>query len=171
MKYGLSGEDIINYMSHVLNGETLQVTITKERLPTGEVTENPHYDWAKTGVPFLNNKGIQAITVVMYSMLNRNTYLSNMEVQKAMDLSRQLLLSINKKLFLSTCYNRNEYDLRPDNYELILSQLTNILVSAILRPVDEGERKFYSKVTQEVRQVIDSSRGDSQQNSSGFFGK
>lgn len=165
-----------------------------KQLPNGETYSVPKLVWVKVSKPLLNEEGIQQITSILYSFLNRSVFLSNLSELRTMTLARRILLSVNKKLLLSTQPSKDAgsnyiyvhtstpqpegpnmvskklktmFDMQPEDFEQILSSLEGLLIPSLLRAYQEGERKFFAHTEQTIRQVTSSDR---QQQPQGLFG-
>jgi hypothetical protein len=162
-KWTLSGEDITINIQHILKGEIIVPYERTEKLPDGTVYKVTDVRWQQKAKPMLSQEGIQQITTMLYGFLNRNVFLSNLTEKRAMSLARDILLMANKKLFLDA----ERFGLTPSNYALIITELESHIIPALLRAFEEGERKFLSKTTTELRQIVGS---DKQQQGSNIFG-
>ncbi|MEM3859291.1 MAG: hypothetical protein QW478_07775 [Candidatus Micrarchaeaceae archaeon] len=150
-KWALSGEDIIVNYEHILQGEMIKTEIRTEVLPDGSQSQYPVMSWQKVSEPLMNAEGIQSITSTLYSFLNRSVFLSNLSEMKAMQLARNILLVVNRKILLRV----KQFNISPENYEEVMSKLETLLIPSLLRAQDEGERKFFAKTTTELRQVLE----------------
>ncbi len=165
-KWSLSGEDIVIQFQHILQGDQLMATMKTEALPDGTTQQIQMLEWIKKGSPLLNETGIQQISTTLYSFLNRSVFLSNLTETRAMQLARDLLLTVNKKLFL----DHLAFGLSDNDYEHIITELEELIIPSLFRPVDEGERRFFTKTSSENRQIITSDRSTAPAGLFGGFG-
>ncbi len=164
-KWSLSGEDIVIQFQHILQGDQLVATYKTETLPDGTTQQIQILEWDKKGDKLLNDVGIQQISTTIYSFLNRSVFLSNLTEARAMQLARDLLLTVNKKLFL----DHEAFGLKESDYEHIITELEELVIPSLFRPVDEGERRFFTKTSSENRQIITTDKSGIGA-SSGLFG-
>ena len=155
MRWSLQGEDIVLIFEHILKGESLTQVPKEEVLPNGEKDTYMDIAWVKTGEQLLYDTGIQQVSTCIYSFLNRNTYLSNLSEMRSMMLARDTLLAVNKKLFVDA----EKMGLKAEDYEHIMTELEDLVIPALLRPLEEGERKFQAKRGQEYKQINTSGSG------------
>ncbi len=166
-KWSLSGEDIVATFQHILRGESLEIIEKTETDATGQPYTKQVAKWSKTNESeaLLNSRGEKELTNTLYTFLNRNTYLSNFKESRALKIARDLLLAVNRDLF----FYSDDFAMADRSYNFIITQLQTLLLAAIYRPVDEGERKFYKATVQEIRQVLSSTK-DGREQSGALFG-
>lgn len=168
-KWALSGEDIINTFEHILKGERLQEVENKTiDKVTGEEIKTYSQEWVlhKGSRALLNESGISKIINSMYTFLNRNMYLANLSEERALKITRDVCLSVNRQLF----FGNKLYNLSTDDYGSVVNQLLTLCLSATSRPMNEGERKFFKTTTQEIRQLVSSDKGGGGSGGGNLFG-
>lgn len=102
--------------------------------------------------PLLNEKGVAGIKLIMKSILNPNTFLSNLSSEADMfRTGRNISLSILQSLML----NRKEWGLDMKNIQLLFSIIENYIDFAIRRAFKEGDRKFAENTMKTTRSVSD----------------
>lgn len=197
-KWALSGEDIVLSFQHILQGEMIKPEQDLKTLPDGNTYTVPKLVWVKVSRSLLNDEGIQQITSTLYSFLNRSVFLSNLSELRTMGLARRILLSVNKKLLLSTQPYKDkngdyiyanieikqpdgtkvvvkqlktQFDMVPEDFEQIIASLEGLLIPSLLRAYQEGERKFFAHTEQTVRQVVSTDKAQQPQGLFGIGGK
>ena len=97
--------------------------------------------------PMLNEQGINDILMAMQSIVNSMTPLSNLEDWEIAVIIRTLAFDIIDLLtFKSVEYNINDTDRKA-----LVGSALRFSYIFLKRPYQEGDRKFFTKITQEVK--------------------
>ena len=101
--------------------------------------------------PMMNDKGINSILMSMHSIINNMTPLSNLDDWEIAVLIRQL----GYNLVDDMAFNRGEFELNDTNRRLIAGAALRFCYVFLKRPYHEGDRRFFGKITHEVKQTTD----------------
>ena len=104
--------------------------------------------------PMMNDIGINSVVMTMHSIINNMTPLSNLEDWEIAVLIRQLAYNLVDDL----AFNKEKYDLNETNRTIIAGAALRFCYVFLKRPYNEGERKFFGKITHEVKQTTDINR-------------
>ena len=157
-KWALSGEEMITQFQHLCRGEQATSTPVTQTMPDGTKYETVQTKWTKVSDALMNELGIQSVSSTLYSFLNRNVFLTNLSEHRGMNLARDILLAVNEELFL----NRKKYDLLSTNFNSVVTKVETLCISAIQRPFEQGEKKFWKGTSQEIIQKLESNKPPSQ---------
>lgn len=108
----------------------------------------------KNWKPMMNDIGINSILMSMHSIINNMTPLSNLDDWEVSILIRQLAYNIVDDL----AFNRQKYNLSEVDRRTISGAALRFCYVFLKRPFHEGERKFFGKITHEVKQTTDINR-------------
>ena len=101
----------------------------------------------KEWYPMLNEQGINDIVMAMKSVLNSMTPLSNLEDWEIAVLIRTLCYDMVDLL----TFKSKEYEVNDIDRKVIVGSALRFCYIFLKRPYEEGDRKFFTKITQEVK--------------------
>lgn len=105
----------------------------------------------KNWKPMMNDTGINSVVMSIHSILNKNTPLSNLDDWEISVLIRQLAYNLVDDM----AFNREKFDLNETNRRIIFGAALRFAYIYLKRPYHEGERRFFGKITHEVKQTTD----------------
>lgn len=134
-----------------LNSTVLFITDPKSDLREFEVALRGKYEKdgevIDLGDPLCNKEGIRYILGLTQSFANRVTILSNYDEDLLRNLVLDLCDTLNKDLML----NSKRYEIHDKTGKSKIKVIVRIYaLSAIRRALNQGERKFLTKTTQEI---------------------
>lgn len=100
--------------------------------------------------PLLNEKGIAGVKIILKSILNPNTFLSNLETEQDMFRTGYFMAT---NILHTIMLNRNEWGVDVKNMQLLMSIIENYIDFAIRRAFKEGDRKFAENTMKTTRSV------------------
>lgn len=110
----------------------------------GEFLEEESGGWKK--IQNVKNKcseaGIQELSSHVLTIVNKNTFISNLNEEQVVRLTQDSMTVIND-LMLD---KGDEWELAPEYRRVVLNQLGNMIELALRRAKDAGERNYYSTV-------------------------
>lgn len=103
----------------------------------------------ETKVPLINQEGWNVIKTVLGGVLNKNTYMSDIDSDRINELVSTTSMDLQDTLF----FNRGTFEIEDRNrgvYELIITIVENFLILALARAVEGRERQAYHTMTSET---------------------
>lgn len=132
-------EDVLQDMELYLRGMTL------------DKNDNP----VKVDTPKMNERGITDVLGSMRGIVNKITIMGNLDNQEVQAWTEYSAEILTKVLML----NRINYAMSYNNRRLIFFKAMSTIYMVLKRPYMEGDRRFWGKAHQEIKQVLDT--GDS----------
>lgn len=133
-RFRIDSTDILEEMQHQLKGE---IFVTSSDGRTGQ--------WEKKLDAWINEKGLNTITHVMYSCgINKNVFLGNLTVDQINYKCRML----KRKLALLLLIKYEDYDVRKEMRDLLIMSVVNTIHSALSRSEEGLEADQLSTATQ-----------------------
>lgn len=103
------------------------------------------------GEPKINDEGINTILGIIQSSVSQNTFMSNLEKKELPALTMFLADTVAKSLMM----NRERFGIKN---AVVRDEIFYIVVNtayiAMKRPFEQGERKFWGRVQQDIRTEI-----------------
>lgn len=130
----LSSKRIINNIILKLRGKTFDIAQRK---------------YLQRSAPLLNKEGIGEIRIILESVLNQNTYLSNLTNKEIYD----IMISTSQTINTMFCYYK-EYGIKKRNFDTIRNAILPPLFCALKRPYNQGEREFIKGTEKREERVI-----------------
>lgn len=100
--------------------------------------------------PLLNEKGVAGVKIILKSILNPNTFLSNLETEQDMFRTGYFMAT---NILQTIMLNRQEWGVDIRNMQLLMSIIENYIDFAIRRAFKEGDRKFAENTMKTTRSV------------------
>lgn len=127
-------EDFI-YLFHYLNGETYDPSSPQA--------------WRKIGEVIINDKGQQALVLLLFPILNKNTWMRKLTEERVHKLTHELTDSITGALYL----NWKTWGVKPEMFDAMVELFMHAIESAYSRAQDGGEREWLKKSVQETHNI------------------
>lgn len=134
------------------SGAIIQLTDPQELLFAMELTFKGHKldrdgNIIDTGDRLLNDKGINSIIGQIQSILNRVTVLSNVDS----DIIEKFMLPLVDTIAQDLMVNKKTYEIKDSVTRTKISNIAqNTAHICLLRAKEEGERRFWGKIQQDV---------------------
>ncbi len=101
----------------------------------------------------LNEEGWNVVKTTLSGVLNKNTYMSDVQAESVNNIVAETSYSLQDTLF----FNRHKYGIKDDEkgvYELIITITENYLLLALARAIEGRERQTYHTMTSETTHRI-----------------
>lgn len=106
--------------------------------------------WIKVSEPLMSEEGINTFKLVLKSILNPNTFMTNIETNSEVKLlAREFLINILKELMK----NKEKYKISNENITMIMTILIPFVVLGLKRAYKQGEREFHKTTTTTRREI------------------
>lgn len=159
LKYRLNPDDTLRKIETYLKGRYISKEFNAD---TGEIETRVK----KVGQPLLNEIGIQKVMSVVTSVVNHNTVLGNLDMERYSDIIYDMHTTLAQDLMA----NKKYYGIRDNSvYSLIITQIMMFVKVFLSRTIDDMERKHIGKNTQEVIQT--NNKGEEAKSFFGFRGR
>lgn len=143
LKYRLNPDDTLRKIETYLKGQYISKEFNTE---TGKIETRVK----KVGQPLLNEVGIQKVMSVVTSVVNHNTVLGNLDMERYSDIIYDLHTTLAEDLMA----NKKRYGITDNSvYSLIITQIMMFVKVFLSRTINDMERKHIGKNTQEVIQT------------------
>lgn len=109
----------------------------------------------KNWKPLMNDTGINDILMSMHSILNNMTPLSNIEEWEVGIIIEHLGWDLVDLL----AFNRNKFELDEINRRAVFGSALRFCYIFLKRPFEEGDKKFFKGITQEIKSVQEIHQG------------
>lgn len=103
----------------------------------------------------LNQKGITSLAKTLKTLVNKNTFISDLSEDEKMNIIKQTMQAINKELAM----NFDEFGLDVKQHRTLIIDVMNFIHMAVNRPLEGGEKEFYKGVMHEESDVSNKPRG------------
>ena len=143
-----------------------QPTLYQLELAYRGMMEDPEGNLIKVGERWMNDEGINRVMGIIRSVVSTITFMGNIEKKQV----AELLLFACDTLDQDLMMNRTKYGLTFSSRKLVETSATNIMFYTLTRPVDEGDKRFLGKMTQEIHSTIDSTTKNKGGGISGLLG-
>ena len=125
-------DDLIEQLEHDLRGDAYNAEEDK---------------WGRGDRPQLNDRGIRSVISIVRPIISKNTFLSNINEDDVFRVCKSTQRKAARLLFK----NAEKFEIQTGHHETIQEIINNYVEFAVRRAMDQGEREFLSKSTQESR--------------------
>jgi hypothetical protein len=125
------------------------------RAPNGKkVVEN-------VGVPLMSESGIYRLSGILSSIVTKNSYLSNLSPERV----NEICLDSCSKIAIEMAYRAEEWSIRPESFETIVVEISNLIELALRRALGDRERNWVQNVV-----VVHEQRAANEEKPRGLLG-
>lgn len=104
--------------------------------------------------PMMNDVGINTVLLCMQGVVNQMTALSNLDEQEIYTILRDFTYNMVESL----AFNRSKYNLEVTDRPVVVGSARRFLYIFMKRPFQEGDKKFFKGITQEIKQTTEISK-------------
>ena len=108
------------------------------------------------GEPLLNEKGINSVLAHITSVVNQTNILGNISEKQIPNFMEYFSESLIRDLMV----NRIKYGMTFDSRRKVCSICINLIYMVLNRITNEGDRRFFGKITMEQHTTVDTKKGN-----------
>lgn len=142
---------------HMMGSNIIYMTNPSQELYRFELSlrgkmENSEGEVVNVGEPLMNEKGINTVLGLLRSVVNQVNIMGNLSKQQVPGMMEFFSDAVIKNLMM----NRDRYEMTEMARDQVWVSATNLAFFTMQRALDEGDRRFWSKITQEIKSTVDS---------------
>lgn len=135
IKWQLSPELVIAELEYNLRGYTWDHSQDK---------------YVKRGRPKMNDAGVQNLSSILKSRLNKNVILSNLSETDILRMAEETRQHIIDFIYL----NYHNYDIKFHDFNDIVQMTDHLIYSTLRRALNEGERKYLGRTQSRTERIL-----------------
>ena len=147
-KWQLDYTDIITQIQHNLRGE---------------IYDSEKDRWVETGIRYMNEQGIGAISLILTQYINKNTFLSNLDN----DIILEIVRNVNYDIKNTILVNQEKFEIKGEDRSIITNAIVTAIYESLRRAYQEGEKRFLKLIQQ--REIVRTTAPIDQQQKQGWW--